>query len=354
MRARYSLPVYGEYVRDVIRPAKASAEKHLKHWRFEEDYWRGYQGHRSAAFPTPVQDIRLRIKRPESVIDKIHRLPQKFPQGVAPASLYAMRDVLGARIVTFFQSHLRMVDEEIRSGGHFEIAPEYPPRSYIDSQTMIEIGLDTGEFQVRGQKPSGYASLHYVVREAGDHPGPWFELQVRTMLEQVWGEVEHQLGYKPEEPMDHEARNQFWILAQYLDTIDSHFNVLYRHALNRQSESRPRPEDEITPENLPRVINHFDYGIAQREISPLSEILKLRGISHVHQLWDRGKREIVQAIAATYQRSGKFADGFALVAVLAELPDDPSTSDAVRVTQTHILLTLSTHESRQPTEAKAD
>jgi ppGpp synthetase/RelA/SpoT-type nucleotidyltranferase len=77
-----------------------------------------------------------------------------------------MRDLLGARVVTFFQAHLRMIDDEIRTGTQFELAPERPPRSYLPQETMDQIGLnaDPGAFQLRGKKPSGYASLHYVVR----------------------------------------------------------------------------------------------------------------------------------------------------------------------------------------------
>jgi hypothetical protein len=259
-----------------------------------------------------------------------------------------MRDLLGARVITFFQGHLRMIDEEIRSGGQFELAPEYPPRSYISDGIMSEIGLDLEEFQVRGKKPSGYASLHYVVRLRGDHgPSPWFELQVRTMVEEVWGEVEHQLAYKPDQPMDLDAKNQFWILSQYLDTIDLHFNLLYHHSLNRQSESDPTPEDEISPDNLPKVVNHFGYSIAQREISGLFDILQLSGITLARQLWDRGSREVVQAIAAEYELSKNHANGFDIVAVLAELPDSPTVDLARRETKLHILMTHEARESRR-------
>jgi hypothetical protein len=147
-----------------------------------------------------------------------------------------------------------------------------------------------------------------------EEPGPWFELQVRTMVEEVWGEVEHQLAYKPDQPMDIDARNQFWILSQYLDTIDSHFNLLFHHSLNRQSESDPKRDDEISPDNLPKVVGHFGYAIAQREISGLFDILKLSGVTLVRQIWDRGSREVVQAIVSEYERAGKHADGFDVLA----------------------------------------
>ena len=209
------LEAYADYVRNILRPGESALRREFDRWD-SEDYWERYAPRASPTLPTPMQRFRVRIKRPESVMDKIRRLPAKFPQGLTAASLYAMRDVLGARVVTFFQSHLRMIDE-IRTGGRFELAPEWPPRSCISRENLDHLGLDPTEFQVRGKKPSGYASLHYVIRLSdGDAFGPWFELQVRTMVEEVWGEVEHQPRYKPTHPMDLEALNQFRVLSEYL------------------------------------------------------------------------------------------------------------------------------------------
>jgi ppGpp synthetase/RelA/SpoT-type nucleotidyltranferase len=340
------LDAYGRYVQRTLRPAERALRNEFRTWQ-SDDYWRRYAPRAAPTLPTPTQRTRVRIKRPESVMDKIQRLPQKFPQGLSPNSLYAMRDVLGARVVTFFQTHLRMVDEEIRTGGRFELAPEWLPRSYIAENDLDQLGLDADQFQVRGKKPSGYASLHYVVRlNDGSSVGPWFELQVRTMVEEVWGEVEHQLAYKPEHPMDLDARNQFRILSEYLSTIDSHFNLLFHHSLNRQSESDPNPDDEITADNLPKVVNHLGYSIAQREISKLFDIVQLSGISTVRQLWDRASLEVIQAIVSTYQSAGTHADGFDVVAVLAALGDNATTEDAKRQTNINIRMTRVTHESR--------
>jgi len=349
------LDAYREYVKSNIRPLSNAVKRELRRWR-EEDYWSGYADRTTPTLPTPTQHTQVRIKRPESVIDKIYRLPSKFPHGVSPSTLYEMRDLLGARVITYFQSHLRMVDQEIRNGGRFVLAPEYPPRSYLPPATMDAVGLDSNMFQVRGKKPSGYASLHYVVRlPSSAASDTWFELQVRTMVEQVWGEVEHQLAYKPDQPMDLDAKNQFWILSQYLDTVDTHFNYLFHHSLNRQSESDPKPIDKITPSNLPKVVKHLGYSIAQREISGLSDILEYKGISLVHQLWNRGTREIIEAIAAEYERTGgKHADGFDIVAVLASLSETPTVSQARRETTFHIRMTRETAASRAKDEGASN
>src|ERR1700689_2834269 len=132
------LDAYREYISTTIRPSSNVVNRELRTWR-AEDYWKRYARRGSPALPTPIEHTQVRIKRPESVIDKIRRLPTKFPLGVTPSSLYSMRDLLGARVITFFQAHLRMIDEEIRTGGQFELAPEWRPRSYMPEDTMDAI-----------------------------------------------------------------------------------------------------------------------------------------------------------------------------------------------------------------------
>ena len=71
----------------ILRARTESVRAELRKWT-DEDYWRRYAARTSPALPTPIQRTRVRIKRPESVIDKIRRLPTKFPTGLDPDSLY--------------------------------------------------------------------------------------------------------------------------------------------------------------------------------------------------------------------------------------------------------------------------
>lgn len=61
-------------------------------------------------------------------------------------------------------------------------------------------------------KPSSYTSVHYVIR-----PKPFSriccEIQVRTLFEEVWGEVDHVLNY-PNETSIVACREQLRVLAK--------------------------------------------------------------------------------------------------------------------------------------------
>src|SRR5262249_39062420 len=61
-------------------------------------------------------------------------------------------------------------------------------------------------------RPSMYTSVHYVV-ESGARSSPRCELQVRTLVEEVWGEVSHTVNY-PDETKSIACREQLRVLAR--------------------------------------------------------------------------------------------------------------------------------------------
>ena len=89
--------------------------------------------------------------------------------------------------------------------GHPQEAPPDRPRrddplAYLPKPVVSRIPLTTFADDQIFEKDSGYTSVHYVVRHTATttRDSPWFELQVRTLAQHVWAEIEHLLGYKPE------------------------------------------------------------------------------------------------------------------------------------------------------------
>jgi len=78
----------------------------------------------------------------------------------------------------------------------------------------------------------GYMSLHYIVYlndsrsklpEYIGLTGLKFEIQIRTILQHSWAEIEHELGYKSKNSMPDEIRRLFSILSGTLELIDGEF-----------------------------------------------------------------------------------------------------------------------------------
>jgi ppGpp synthetase/RelA/SpoT-type nucleotidyltranferase len=265
-----------------------------------------------------------------------------------------MRDLLGGRVITYFPTHIKMVDAEIRSQSHFEVSRQIKPRSYIPAETMIRIGLQPRHFAMKGMKPSGYASLHYTVRIKGpDQPSRWFELQVRTMLEEVWGEVEHQLGYKPEKMTEFSVARQFRVISHYLNAVDDHFDFLYDRLTFLQQRAQPEEEDRLNNENFPSVLDRIETMCEQDEIDALLDILEARGITTVAAFNRRATTEAVEWMRAGYASAGKGSapPAFLSVSTLALLPEGPSKKDVDQALRFNIAAADLTHRLRRRAES---
>jgi ppGpp synthetase/RelA/SpoT-type nucleotidyltranferase len=344
---------YARYVEDVIRPTQDAVHAVFRQWQ-QETYWESYAEDNSVV-PRPVQRPRSRIKRPESLLDKFRRLAEQFPDGPTEENLRAMRDILGTRLVVYFLTHLALIDQEIRSGRHFEMHPDVLPRSYLPEATMERLGLDPDQFELKGVKPSGYASIHYAVRLL-ENPtaseNPWFELQTRTMVEEVWSEVEHQLGYKPQQGTELSVSRQFRVIGNHLFAIDDHFDYIYDRLIYLQAEAdqQDRDEDKLNAENLPRLLAPYHYRVKQGELDRLLEILDIYEVKTVADLRKRAKPEVIEAINSEYSKRnhGHRPSAFHLISTLVHLTPNSGDKHARRVLRGNLKLVDLTEWSRGP------
>lgn len=343
------LEAYGTYVRDEVAALKAAAQATLRTWQ-SFGYWSEYAPFDNAADPKPIHRVLTRIKRPESVLDKIKRLPDKFPTGASIDSMREMRDFLGSRIVTFFPLHLAMIDREIRNSETVVLSDEFRPKSYLSADRLGHIHLDPSKFDVKGRKPSGYSSIHYTIalRQDDGSLSRWFELQTRTMLEETWAAIEHQLGYKPDRQTEFSVRRQFRVISEHLEAVDTHFDFLYDHLTFLQSLSKPEDDALLNAENLPSVLNSLGVGVEQGSIGWLLDILETHGIQTVGILRTVAKQELVDAVMDQYAKEtgGKTATAKDVVPVLAKLPSNPTTEIARAHLRSNLQMTRMTEAVR--------
>jgi putative GTP pyrophosphokinase len=326
---------YDSYARSVLRPNRDELKKLFKSWK-DPNHWARHAGMSRLPAPSPIQRAISRIKRPESVVDKILRKPQSFPEGLVSKSLDAMHDTLGGRVIVYFLENLLLVDRELRESEILEISPLDPPTAYLTHDLAEQLGLDKLKVS---KKESGYASLHYVVRfrpvVLAEVQRPWFELQVRTLVEDVWGEVEHVLGYKPNKRTSFAVKRQFRIIASELNAIDEHFNLLFQELSRFQQEGIFRDADPLNAENLPPVLSELGIGCAQSEIDGQLKLLASRGIASVGQLREEATSHRLELIRKTYReyrdRPPSDFETVAGVAAIRGLDDnEASIADAVK------------------------
>ena len=252
--------------------------------------------------PSPIKRSITRIKRPESVVDKILRKTIFIsgmvfqPKASRQWAIHWGQESLCIFFPTSQWSTMHCASEVL------EISSADPPVAYLSRELWERFGLKNVRLE---KKESGYASIHYVARlrtsviPLADRP--WFEIQVRTLVEDVWGDIEHILGYKPNKKTSVAVRKQFQIISSQLTAIDEHFNLPLRRVGSLQEEAKYRDLDPLNAENLPPVLSDLGISCAQREIDGLLKLLTSRGVKTVGELTESANQKRLSLIKGIFQ-----------------------------------------------------
>lgn len=321
---------YEEYRRSVLVPVRDEFRAIFGEWK-DRQHWSGYRA-KGLPTPSPIQRIIPRVKRIESVIDKIRRKPESYPDGESIESLRRMHDAFAQRIVVFFPSDLAIVHQEIMKmvdNGIWEFSDVDPPLAHFSRDLFFDLELPEVALD---ERRNGYASIHYIVRLTGARPdvefNPWVEIQVRTLLEDAWAEVEHILGYKPDKNTQLDVLDQFRIIGQQLAAADQHFDYMKRELMRRQQEaSAGEGTATLNAENLPSVMHRVGIDLAQLDIGGVLKILASNQIVTVGELVNLAKSANVKLVREVwFDETQKAPTNFDVIASLVRFR--PSATNA--------------------------
>ncbi|WP_202944769.1 RelA/SpoT domain-containing protein [Beijerinckia indica] len=141
-----------------------------------------------------VHSFKSRLKDREHLRAKILRKAELGREINAQNLFTKVTDLAGVRILHLFQENFAEIDAIIRrkvtEDGDW-IFDERPKAYTWDPEAVTffqRFDLDVSE------KTTSYTSVHYLVRPRTDSP-LCCEIQVRTLFEEIWGEVDHQINY---------------------------------------------------------------------------------------------------------------------------------------------------------------
>lgn len=123
-----------------------------------------------------AEHLKTRVKGADSLRDKLKR--NDIPP-TAEAGLKNLSDIVGARIITHFVGDIYTVLEMITECDRWKLVAV---KDYIADP-----------------KPNGYRSLHMILCvpfDCGGIPTIDVEIQLRTIAQDCWASLEHQLKYK--------------------------------------------------------------------------------------------------------------------------------------------------------------
>ena len=154
--------------------------------------------------------VTSRAKTSQSVLGKIRRKTYKNPE-------QEITDLAAIRVITYIESDVTKVSAVIDSA--FNV---HPTESLDKSE---ELGTDR----------FGYRSVHFVcdlgpdrtkLPEFSPYGGLVFEIQVRTVLQHAWAEIEHDRNYKFAGVLPTHLQRRLNLLSGMLELVDREFVTL--------------------------------------------------------------------------------------------------------------------------------
>ena len=153
-----------------------------------------------------------------------------------------IKDMAGIRVITYLESDVNKVSNIVEN--LFNVIPE----DSINQSKLL------------GSDRVGYRSVHYVATLSKDrcklpeykiYDKLPFEIQIRSLLQHTWAEIEHDRNYKFSGKLPSELERRFYLVAGMLEVADNEFTSIAQEI----EEYRNNVVDELIKGELDIEIN---------------------------------------------------------------------------------------------------
>lgn len=185
-----------------------------------------------------VHSVKTRVKDSAHLIEKIIRKTPERRMKYGDDFKFTVdnykneiTDLLGIRVIHIFKEDWEEIHEFITSMW-----------DVMEIVANIREGDNTKEFEAKGievcSRLSGYRSVHYLVESYPTNKKLIAEVQVRTIFEEGYGEIDHQLRYSHDDIPDVLAQNLMLLnrIAGSSDEMASLINILSKSFKDVKSE----------------------------------------------------------------------------------------------------------------------
>jgi ppGpp synthetase/RelA/SpoT-type nucleotidyltranferase len=220
--------------------------------------------------------VTFRVKTVESFTEKIKRKKSEGKDYNNP--LEEITDIVGIRIITYYLGDVIKIGDLVKK--EFQI-------DYENSLDKSEL-LESDRF--------GYLSVHYIISLSSPRKDTteWkifdniqSEIQIRTILQHAWAEIDHKLRYKQDDALPKDLKRQLYRLIALFELADLEFENLR----------------ERTEAIKGRYLKDISDGMVDLELNlfSLDEYFKL---THLDQEWmDLSNKIIYDLLSNKSQRS---------------------------------------------------
>jgi len=195
-----------------------------------------------------MHSYKARIKDPNHLKDKLLRKTKECIENgktfdyTIDNLFEKINDLVGFRILHLHTTQFEVINIELNkilAEQKWQIIEGPNARTWDDETRRYfkSIGVETSDH------PDLYTSVHYILKPNNSTPITC-EIQVRTLMEEVWGEVDHKINY-PHKSDSHSCREQIKTLARVTSScsrlVDSIFST-YDHEQKKQDDIKVRPK----------------------------------------------------------------------------------------------------------------
>ena len=203
-----------------------------------------------------------------------------------------INDMAGVRVITYLEADVRVIS------------------GIIEDLFDVDLSNSLDQAQLLGSDRVGYRSVHYVARFDGSrcrlpeykrYVGLPFEIQVRSLLQHAWAEIEHDRNYKFGGKLPTELERRFYLVAGSLEMLDREFVAIAAEIEKYKAEVKTDLERgdldiEITTASLAEYLSarfgrllkdipeELRYGEGEDLQKVIVEELELFGLSRLDQL----------------------------------------------------------------------
>ena len=198
-----------------------------------------------------VASIESRIKEEKSLAGKLALKGAKYE------SLGDITDIFGMRVITFYTDDVDKV------------------ASAVDRLFDIDWDNSVDKRKLHEVDSFGYMSLHYVCKSPG-YPYR-FEVQMRTILQHAWANMNHDTGYKSGVEVPMEYRRNMNRLAGMLELVDEQFSRIrteindYRRQVQSLVASGRLEEVPLDGDSYRSFLNLGPFDALNRRIASLNQ-----------------------------------------------------------------------------------
>jgi putative GTP pyrophosphokinase len=197
----------------------------------------------SKALASSMHSVKSRIKDPEHLREKLRRKyldtkGTKKPIVISKENLFAkINDLVGLRILHLHTQQIEQINlalNQLFDEFRYTLVEGPTAKTWDDENREYFKGLGIEPVK----SPSLYTSVHYII-DSGNKSRCTCEIQVRTLAEELWGEVDHALNYPTASP-SLACREQIKVLARATSSCSRLVDSIFRSSHDHREQRRKK------------------------------------------------------------------------------------------------------------------